>query len=131
MHDLDVVHGRLETVSPSLRFDMRATRSPSPQVNVLVDLDGTARIAGLGSALIIGNTTPLSEEMSAEWLFRGSAPELMYPQEFGLSCPRNSKPGDVYAFGVLAWEARVLVEHSKALAKTTSLGFYWACHVFR
>ena len=76
------------------------------QDNILVDLDGTAQIAGLGSALILGHTTTQSET-SVEWSFRGSAPELMYPEEFGLSHPQNSKASDVYAFGVLAWEARV------------------------
>ena len=90
----------------------------------MVDLDGTTRIAGLGSALILGHTTVWSE-MSAGWLFRGSAPELTYPEEYGLSHPENSKASDIYAFGVLAWEARDFMKLSKSLAETTSLGFHW------
>jgi hypothetical protein len=82
----------------------------------LVDLDGTARIAGLGSALILGRSTTARSAMSVEGLFRGSAPELMYPEELGLSYPRNSKASDVYAFGVLAWEASVFTEFCKSLA---------------
>ena len=116
MHDLDIIHGRLETVRPSLRFWDIFNAFTSPQTNILVDLDGTARIAGLGSALILDQTTPRSE-MSVEWLFRGSAPELMCPQEFGLSFPYNSKPSDIFAFGVLAWEASVFIEFSELLAK--------------
>lgn len=74
----------------------------------MVDLDGAARIAGLGSALILGRTTA-RPEMSA---CRGSAPELAYPGEFGLFYPHNTKASDIYAFGVLAWEVRVLVAFS-------------------
>ena len=95
----------------------------------MVDLDGTARIAGLGSALILGHTTARSET-GVEWLFRGSAPELMCPEEFGLSYPRNTKASDIYAFGVLAWEARIFVDLSELPAEVTSLDFYWTCCVF-
>jgi hypothetical protein len=73
----------------------------------LVDLDGTARIAGLGSALILDHITP-QPDMSAECLFRGSAPELIHPEEFGLPRPQKSKAGDVYAYGTLVWEVKVL-----------------------
>jgi serine/threonine protein kinase len=79
----------------------------SLQENILVDFDGTAQIAGLGSALILGHTTSQSE-MSAGRLFRGIAPELMRPEEYGFPYPQNSKASDIYAFGVLALEARDL-----------------------
>lgn len=82
----------------------------------MVDLDGTARIAGLGSALILGHTTSHSE-MNVEWLFQGSAPELIHPEEFGLSFPRNSKASDIYAFGVLALEAGVFIESPEPFIK--------------
>jgi len=75
----------------------------------LVDTDGTARIAGLGSAFIIGHATAQPETIIGG-PYRGSAPELMYPEEFGLSYPHNTKASDIYAFGVLAWEARVFTE---------------------
>lgn len=76
------------------------------QGNILVDLDGTARIAGLGSAHTLGHAT-VWLEMSVEWPSRGSAPELAYPEELGLPYPRTSKASDIYAFGILAWEVRI------------------------
>ena len=76
------------------------------QGNILVDLDGTARIAGLGSARIIGHST-VWPEMSIEWPSRGSAPELAYPEENGSSYPQTSKASDIYAFGILTWEVRI------------------------
>lgn len=106
MHDLDIVHGSLKIVRSSARFWHACHMFTSFQGNILVDLDGTTRIAGLGSALILDHTTVWSE-MSVEWSFRGSAPELIYPEEFGLSHPQISKASDIYALGVLAWEVRV------------------------
>jgi serine/threonine protein kinase len=106
MHDLDIVHGSLKIVRSSSRFWHACHMFTSFQSNVLVDLDGTTRIAGLGSALILGHRTVWSE-MSIEWAFRGGAPELLYPEEFGFSDPQKSKAGDIHAFGMLTWEARV------------------------
>jgi len=96
----------------------------------LVDLNGTARIAGFGSASFLGHTTAQPEAKS-EVPCRGSAPELMHPEEFGLSHPRTTKASDVYAFGVLAWEARVFTEIHQSLAETTSLGFRGTPYLLR
>ena len=53
----------------------------------------------------------------------------MHPEEFGLCYPQNSKASDVYAFGMLAWEASVSMGYFKLFARMTSVGFYWTCHV--
>lgn len=95
----------------------------------MVDLDGTARIAGLGSASFLGHATA-QPETRVEEPCRGSAPELMHPEEFGLSHPHiATKASDIYAFGVLAWEVRVLTELPKLLAETTSVGFHGASYL--
>jgi len=93
-----------------------------------VDLDGTPRIAGLGSAVILDDSSSL--EKSGEWLFRGSAPGLMCPEEFGLSYPRNSKAGDVYAFGILVWEVRVFMVNLPNHPLERSPQVFTGCSVF-
>ena len=88
-----------------------------------MDTDGTARIAGLGSASILDHTTAQLETRTGG-SHQGSAPELIYPEEFGLSYPHNTKASDIHAFGVLAWEARVFAEFPKLLTRITPLGFH-------
>lgn len=106
MHDLDIVHGSLKIVRSPTRFWRVYRMLIHFQGNILVDLDGTARIAGLGSAHTSGHAM-VWPETSVEWPSRGSAPELAYPEELGLSHPQTSKASDIYAFGILAWEVRV------------------------
>lgn len=95
-----------------------------------MDLNGTARIAGLGSAYILGHATAQPETKVKEPC-RRSAPELMHPEEFGLSYPHTTKASDIYAFGVLAWEVRVSTKFPKSLAGTNSLGFHGTPYLFR
>lgn len=74
-----------------------------PQNNILVDLDGTARIAGLGSAHIPSQNHHTWSEIDAELLFYGTAPELVRPHPLE-SRIRTTKESDVYAFALLTWE---------------------------
>ena len=71
------------------------------QSNILVDKDGTPRIAGLGNAFILPQG-----KMSTDRLSRSRAPELA-----GLGASSNlanpthpTKASDMYAFGVMAFE---------------------------
>lgn len=85
----------------------------------MVDLDGCARVAGLGSALILGGTAAQSEMGDQRSRQGGSAPELAHHEEFGLFYPLDTKTSDIYAFSVLAWEVRVFMERFKTVAGTT------------
>ncbi|KAF9651701.1 kinase-like protein [Thelephora ganbajun] len=85
MHDLGIIHGNLKTN------------------NILIDLNGTAHIAGLGSAFVPSQNHAAWSEMDVELLFYGTAPELMCPRPPG-SRIRTTKECDIYAFALLAWE---------------------------
>lgn len=74
------------------------------QTNVLVESDGTPRIAGLGSSFFQSSPVAWSEDLDE--LTRSSAPELANHEAFGLPKPQNTTASDVYAFGVLAWEVK-------------------------
>lgn len=109
MHDLGVVHGNLESVSrdalclPPLRPSHVHTHVP--QTNVVVDTDGTPRITGLGSAFIQSSPVTWAEEPPE--LTRCTAPELVNPGDFELPRAQVTKPSDIYAFGVLAYEVSI------------------------
>lgn len=69
----------------------------------MVDLDGTARIGGLGSAFVPSQNHPSWSEMDAELLFYGTAPEQVRPNP-PKSRIRTTKESDIYAFALLMWE---------------------------
>ena len=80
------------------------------QANILVDKDGVARIAGLGSACILPHLTARSVEVRAgvDRLTRIRPPELAWPgvSPYPAEPPLPTKAGDMYSFGVVAWEVR-------------------------
>ena len=71
------------------------------QTNILVDASGRARVAGLGAA-VLPSAMP---GVDIDSFFPGAAPELVGPQHLGLVDTGATKDSDMYAFGVLAWEA--------------------------
>ena len=56
----------------------------------------------MGSAIFKSPLVTCSE--APDLLTSSSAPELLHPEAFGLSDARSTKPSDVYAFGVLAYQ---------------------------
>ena len=78
------------------------------QMNILIDRNGTPRIAGLGNGYILPHSAGKAESTTAERVSRNCPPESTWP---GVS-PRitgathPTKAGDVYAFSVMAFEVR-------------------------
>ena len=99
MHNLNVVHGNLKIVGafPYLQFGHALM---FVQTNILVDAGRHIRIAGLGAATI-PSTTP---GVDIDRCFRGATPEFIGPQCFGFGGAERTKPNDIYAFGIIAWE---------------------------
>ena len=78
------------------------------QTNVLVNKDGTPRLAGLGNAHILSNSTTWMMEGRAG-ADRTHAPELTVPgvSSSGTEATHPTKASDMYAFGVMAFEVRI------------------------
>ena len=98
------------------------------QRNILVDVGGHARVAGLGVACL-PSTTP---KVDVDRFFHGAAPELVHPQRFGLTDTGATNESDMYAFGVLAWEVSITLECLNGQLFNYArpfLGFRWASSV--
>ena len=78
------------------------------QTNVLVDSEDTPRVAGLGSALVHSQSSPVVWSDDSHELTRCNTPELVNPEAFGLLGPQPTKASDIYALGVLAYQVRHL-----------------------
>ena len=109
MHDLDIVHGNVRTVSPPIPHP-RVTRFTFAlcQTNVLVDKDGTPQISGFGNASILPRSTrgTIGGGASTDQFFRNRAPEMTRPGVSldGADPMHPTKACDMYAFGVMTWE---------------------------
>lgn len=93
--------------TPSLRPTLNQS-DPMSQANILVDKDGNTRIAGLGNPTTFPHSPALTTggRVSTDRLSRNRAPEMTRPgASQNLTDPTYpTKAGDMYAFGVLAWE---------------------------
>ena len=88
-------------------FSMNAMCSPYLQINIRIDRQGVARIAGFSSATIALEPDIALEDIdgSAEIsALRWCSPEILQPDSFWLTKPTTTKASDVYAFGMLAYE---------------------------
>jgi serine/threonine protein kinase len=74
------------------------------QANIRIDGQGTTRIAGFASATLPDiDITPEGVDVLVE--ARWCSPELLQPGANGLNKARATKASDMYAFGMLAYEA--------------------------
>lgn len=78
------------------------------QANILVDKDGTPRIAGFGSGYILPHSVGKTAKMRTERHFRNRTPEPTRPgiSPHAINATPPTKSNDVYAFGTVAFEVR-------------------------
>lgn len=110
MHDLDIIHGGLKTVS-HLSHTLLCHLGLMSQANVLVDKEGAPHLAGLGNAYIPLHSTiwMLEDRMGTEHAY---APELTAPETLldWTDSAHSTKAINMYAFGVMAFEVRISFE---------------------
>jgi len=127
LHKLNVIHGNLKIVRPLLHPHIGHALT-FVQRNILVDVGGHARVAGLGVASL-PSATP---KVDVDRFFHGAALELVHPQRFGLTNTGATKESDMCAFGVLAWEVSLTLECLSGQLPNCArpfLDFRWASSV--
>jgi hypothetical protein len=75
-------------------------------MNIRIDNQGTARIAGFASASMFPQPDIVLEDIDEfveSNVSRWCSPEILHPGGFGLTA-RATKASDMYAFGMLAYE---------------------------
>lgn len=111
MHGLNYVHGDLKSVRVPSDLPSSASLRYISQCNILIDDNHTARLADFGSSSSIPSSEfdskvsprpPGSDAFSVRW----QAPELIYPEGFGLNECVRSKESDIYALAMVMYEVR-------------------------
>ena len=76
-------------------------------MNIRIDSQGTARIAGFASATLALEPNFALEDIDEAVesnVSRWCSPEILHPGGFDLAKAKTSKARDVYAFGMVAYE---------------------------
>jgi len=118
MHGLDMVHGDLKGV----RFYCQPNIRPlnNTQANILINKSFRACLADFGLATIAGaergaaanaSSTSVASEVSLMSFTTGGttrwmSPELLDPDQFGITDSRPTKQSDCYALGMVVYEVR-------------------------
>lgn len=89
MHGLDCIHGDLKGSSILVKSDHSAVLANFRLASFLPD-----------SEVDMGVSIPECDLWSVRWL----APELLFPEKFGLESARRTKETDVYAFAMVMYE---------------------------
>lgn len=76
------------------------------QGNILIDEDDTVRLTDFGMALIAEATSYQYASVHGGGATRWQAPELIDPDEFGISSSRPTFASDVYSFSCICIEVR-------------------------
>jgi serine/threonine protein kinase len=133
MHGLDCIHGDLKSVRYPPLASLSVTDAPS-QSNILVNGDHSAVLANFRLASFLPesevNTGILVSECDP-WSVRWHAPELLFPEKFGLDGARRTKETDVYAFAMVMYEVSPLFVFVVPQLDLTVTPHFWLrneCH---
>lgn len=106
LHNEGIVHGDLRGVRFQSTMKLSLQTKGIFQPNILVDIDRTVKLADFGLAVFAEGASRnygSTRGGNARWL----APELIYPEHFGLTSDRPTRTGDVFALGCVCVEVRI------------------------
>ena len=118
LHSEDVVHGDLRGVSGELDISLKAlAKSSVPQVNVLIEGNGTIRLSDFGFSVIVEATNSFSSSRKGGVLGWLTA-EITDPEQYALTSARPTFASDAYLFGCVCIEVSRNSVFSRSLLDT-------------
>ena len=95
-------------VSKGYVFETNATLLypglPNPQMDILIDSDGSARVADFTFVTIALDWSTTAPTFKEGGTTRWMSPELLHPETFGLKDSRPTKESDCYGLGMVMYE---------------------------
>ena len=76
----------------------------NPQMNIMIDGDGHARLTGLNLVTIASDRSTVSSPSTAGGAIAWMSPELLHPERFGSKKPHPTTESDCYALGMVIYE---------------------------
>lgn len=106
MHSQAMIHGDLKGVRPSPLVAVKLLNSFFIKANILIDQNGHARLTDFGLLTFVSDpTNPTgSSTATSAGTTRWMSPELLCPEQFGLTQTRPTKESDYYALGMVILE---------------------------
>ena len=76
----------------------------NPQMNIMIDGDGHARVTGLNLVTIASDRSTVSSPSTTAGAIAWMSPELLHPERFGSKKPHPTTESDCYALGMAIYE---------------------------
>jgi len=104
MHDRGLILGDLKGVGFWVCSHHPACSSLNPKVNILVDNNGHAYLAGFSLLAAVSDLPTIISSTVESGMARWMSPERLSPKEFGLEDGRPTRESDCYALGMTIYE---------------------------
>ena len=106
MHDQEMIHGDLKGVRLRTPVYSLPPEAFFIKANILIDRNGSARLADFGLLTIVSDPTNCTVSSSAmtHGTTRWMGPELLDPDQFEFCDGRPTKGSDCYALGMVIYE---------------------------